>query len=267
MPNRTLSSAEAYRYAYQGQEKDSETGKEAFELRLWDSRIGRWLTTDPKHAGVSPYWGMNNNPLTIVDPDGGEGDDWYEILDADGNGTGEYEWFDGCYDIVGYKHIGLEVSHTYDLGNDEDGFRITKLVEYRKDKKSYVYNSETGKYDFLKNYDNSSLLMNSIVNPIMRYTDQVGKSLVNGFQGVGIALYEQLKGNDVAGTNLTDFGYKPALNIESTLMYNNGKWVKVNLHSQGMEVFARRQLIDTYSTLSKGNLPNNVNRVKKWFGW
>ena len=36
-----------YRYAFQGQEKDSETGKEAFELRLWDSRIGRWLTTDP----------------------------------------------------------------------------------------------------------------------------------------------------------------------------------------------------------------------------
>ena len=47
MPNRQIIGGEPYRYAYQGQEKDPETGKEAFQLRLWDSRIGRWLTTDP----------------------------------------------------------------------------------------------------------------------------------------------------------------------------------------------------------------------------
>ena len=46
MPGRNLQGAEGYRYTYQGQEKDPETGKEAFELRLWDSRIGQWLTTD-----------------------------------------------------------------------------------------------------------------------------------------------------------------------------------------------------------------------------
>lgn len=71
MPNRNLSGAEGYRYAYQGQEKDSETGKEAFELRLWDSRIGRWLTTDPAGQYFSPYMGMGNNPISRVDPDGG----------------------------------------------------------------------------------------------------------------------------------------------------------------------------------------------------
>ena len=60
-----------YRYAFQGQEKDPETGKEAFELRLWDSRIGRWLTTDPAGQYASPYLGMGNNPVTRVDPDGG----------------------------------------------------------------------------------------------------------------------------------------------------------------------------------------------------
>ncbi|WP_405206218.1 RHS repeat-associated core domain-containing protein [Aquimarina sp. LLG6339-5] len=71
MPNRTLSGAEGYRYAYQGQEKDPETGKEAFELRLWDSRIGRWLTTDPYGEFSSPYLGMGNNPISLTDPDGG----------------------------------------------------------------------------------------------------------------------------------------------------------------------------------------------------
>jgi len=60
-----------YRYSYQGQEKDSETGMEAFELRLWDARIGRWLTTDPFGQYSSPYVGMGNDPINGIDPDGG----------------------------------------------------------------------------------------------------------------------------------------------------------------------------------------------------
>ena len=70
MPNRFLSDGN-YRYAFQSQEKDQETGKEAFELRFWDSRIARWLSPDPYNAGASPYWGMDNNPIISIDPDGG----------------------------------------------------------------------------------------------------------------------------------------------------------------------------------------------------
>jgi RHS repeat-associated protein len=70
MPNR-IYGANGYRYAYQGQEVDPETGKEAFQLRLWDGRIGRWLTTDPYRQFSSPYLGMGNNPISMIDPDGG----------------------------------------------------------------------------------------------------------------------------------------------------------------------------------------------------
>lgn len=70
MPNRNYNSS-SYRYTYQGQEKDSETGMEAFELRLWDGRIGRWLTPDPYAQYDSPYLGMGNNPISMIDPDGG----------------------------------------------------------------------------------------------------------------------------------------------------------------------------------------------------
>lgn len=69
MPNKTLEGD--YRYSFQGQEKDAETEMEAFELRLWDNRIGRWLTTDPAGQYFSPYLGMGNNPINGVDPDGG----------------------------------------------------------------------------------------------------------------------------------------------------------------------------------------------------
>ena len=71
MPGREVVNGEPYRYAYQGQEKDPETGKEAFQLRLWDGRIGRWLTIDPKKQYASPYLGMGNNPIIGIDPDGG----------------------------------------------------------------------------------------------------------------------------------------------------------------------------------------------------
>ena len=71
LPGRNSLSANFYRYAFQGQELDSDTGKETFQLRIWDSRIGRWLTTDPYAEFVSPYLGMGNNPISFVDPDGG----------------------------------------------------------------------------------------------------------------------------------------------------------------------------------------------------
>ena len=48
---------------------------EAFELRLWDGRLGRWLTVDPMGQYASPYLGMGNNPIGMIDPDGGKADD------------------------------------------------------------------------------------------------------------------------------------------------------------------------------------------------
>lgn len=76
------SSASNYRYAYQGQELDTETGMEAFQLRMWDGRLGRWLSPDPYGQYASPYLGMGNNPINLIDPDGGwasggGGDDEY----------------------------------------------------------------------------------------------------------------------------------------------------------------------------------------------
>ncbi|WP_163394145.1 RHS repeat domain-containing protein [Flavobacterium limi] len=60
-----------YRYAFQGQELDTETNMEAFQLRLWDGRIGRWLSPDPMGQYSSPYLGMGNNPVNGLDPNGG----------------------------------------------------------------------------------------------------------------------------------------------------------------------------------------------------
>ena len=111
MPNRQIVNGERYRYAFQGQEKDPETGKEAFQLRLWDARIGRWLTTDPAGQHPSPYLGMGNNPISRIDPDGGL--DWY----ADGNG--ELEWHQGSDVIEGLMWAASDGTSNADLSRIE----------------------------------------------------------------------------------------------------------------------------------------------------
>ncbi|CAM1369940.1 hypothetical protein TPENAI_60753 [Tenacibaculum litopenaei] len=69
-PNTLFFAKQIDKYAYQGHEKKIETGMEAFQLRLWDSRIGRWLTADPEAEFHSPPVVMGNNPIRKIDPDG-----------------------------------------------------------------------------------------------------------------------------------------------------------------------------------------------------
>lgn len=64
---------EPYRWGYQGQfsEKDETTGYNEFDLRFYDAKIARWLTTDRYGQYYSPYVAMGNVPHMSVDPDGG----------------------------------------------------------------------------------------------------------------------------------------------------------------------------------------------------
>ncbi|MCH5718201.1 RHS repeat domain-containing protein [Niabella hibiscisoli] len=96
---RSYTDAQGYRYGYQGKyaEKDPETGWNAFELRMYDSRVGRWLTIDPEGEFLSPYVGMGNNPVNKTDPTGGS--TYIEYPDAKAyfkaNPNGKFDGKDG----------------------------------------------------------------------------------------------------------------------------------------------------------------------------
>lgn len=67
LPNRRESSNE-YRYGYQGSESDPEIKGKGNSYTTYyrelDSRVGRWLSIDPKAtAWESPYVSMGNNPI------------------------------------------------------------------------------------------------------------------------------------------------------------------------------------------------------------
>jgi RHS repeat-associated protein len=72
MENREIT-REHYRYGYQGQfsEEDNATGYNEFDLRMYDPKIGRWLSSDPYGQYYSPYLAMNNTPHMSADADGG----------------------------------------------------------------------------------------------------------------------------------------------------------------------------------------------------
>jgi RHS repeat-associated protein len=76
-----------YRYTFNGMEKDDEVKGKGnsydFGARMYDSRLGRWLTIDPlagKYPNFSPYSFCENNPIYFKDPDGKDA-----IITIDGN--------------------------------------------------------------------------------------------------------------------------------------------------------------------------------------
>jgi RHS repeat-associated protein len=76
MPFRNDNTPE-YRYGFQGQEMDDELKGEGnsydFGARMYDSRVGRWLSRDPCggiFAAESPYLSNGNNPVFMIDKKG-----------------------------------------------------------------------------------------------------------------------------------------------------------------------------------------------------
>jgi len=81
MPGRSYEAAglDAHRYGYNGKENDNEVKGEGNSLdygaRIYDPRVGRWLSVDPsgfKYPATSPYMSTEGNPIMLVDPDGRE---------------------------------------------------------------------------------------------------------------------------------------------------------------------------------------------------
>ena len=77
MAERTYSNSK-YRYGFNGKENDTDfgEGKTDFGARFYSSIIGRWFATDPlefRHADLSTYHFVSNNPILKLDPDGRDG--------------------------------------------------------------------------------------------------------------------------------------------------------------------------------------------------
>lgn len=185
MPMPLRNSLSDYRYAYQGQEKDPETGKEAFQLRLWDARIGRWLTTDPKHEFSSPYLGMGNNPIRLIDPDGGSTkplDDYY--IHSDGRIE---HVVDGNNDIDRFYYVNPDDGKAIFLGqfslNNSGLIQLPTTYEFLGGGgvNAFSFSVKSGnEYRSFINPDALASLFGTLVETAYPDTTIVGFSLANG---------------------------------------------------------------------------------------
>ncbi|MHB1276961.1 MAG: RHS repeat-associated core domain-containing protein [Bacteroidia bacterium] len=118
---------EDYRFGFNGMEKDNEAKGQGnsldFGARIYDSRLGRWLSVDPSfkmYTGISPFHFATNNPVNYLDANGRWARDQNgniivvmektqgtftiggERRDAYGNGLGIYDAFEvkGTYGYV-----------------------------------------------------------------------------------------------------------------------------------------------------------------------
>jgi len=85
MPGRTYSASSSYRYGFNGKENDNEVKGDGnqydYGFRIYDSRIGRFLSVDPlidKYPELTPYQFSSNSPIANVDVDGQESY-WYQF--------------------------------------------------------------------------------------------------------------------------------------------------------------------------------------------
>jgi len=113
-----------YRMGYQGSEKDDEISgggnNYTTEYRILDTRLGRWLSTDPKwNSWETPYSSMGNNPIWFNDPLG-------DVVDYGKKGTKEYRQnkVSTFFAKIASKDFRSKVKE-WDKAKDEDGKDIT----------------------------------------------------------------------------------------------------------------------------------------------
>ncbi len=81
MPGRKFSAGSVYRYGFNGKENDNEVKGEGnqqdYGERIYDIRLGRFLSTDPltkSYPELTPYQFASNTPIQATDLDGLEAD-------------------------------------------------------------------------------------------------------------------------------------------------------------------------------------------------
>ena len=124
MPGRSFSATNEYRYGFNGKEndKDISAGGQDYGARIYDTRIGRWLSTDPiTKPFITPYNFGSNNPINFIDPDGADDFHFYFFYDKTGLGKEKFGVLTKFVVIVKNNEANRFIHHKAYLTKDNNG--------------------------------------------------------------------------------------------------------------------------------------------------
>jgi len=119
-------------FTFSAKERDPETGLSYFGSRYYSSDLSIWLSVDPqsdKYASLSPYVYCADNPVILVDPNGEELTDFYDIA------TGEHlkHLEDGIDEAIAIHRIVYNAyveEGTLDENKDKIGYSLGKNSDF-----------------------------------------------------------------------------------------------------------------------------------------
>jgi RHS repeat-associated protein len=231
------------RYTFSGKERDEETGYSYFGARYYNSTYSIWMSIDPmsdKYPSISPYAYCGDNPVKLVDQDGKEIGDYYNIY---GNYIGTDGIDDGKKYIVTGKPNGSPYANPRMQYSEDEIHRIPSSKEARQEI-----------VDKLKGFDKA--------NPNAEW---------GGLYGVGINPYDEAN----FGKESNHFGQPsdagdPSL-PDSKLSYTqldvkdigiNGFYAFFDYHTHGSGGWEQEpsNFFDSESNTWKGDIPNARQR-------
>lgn len=269
--SRYVASGSMYRYGYQGQERDLESGLTNFELRQYDPRLGRWNNPDPYGQHHSPYLAMSNDPVNSVDPDGGEDFEFgyylsnlMNMIEANNN----FEGIDGADDIIyktwnkkinDYETSTVKTHDTYDryiykggiLDGEEYFFDLlTNIGEWFGNRKG---ESAVGSFEhFLKLGRSKATNLVDAMNDWLTYTPEIeGERPINRGIRLGAGFSKEARKEYASGGMDMYNVNRAALNLVTSS--RNSVWL-LNSLERGLRIEAQLG----------GNLPKNFPVIDKF---
>jgi RHS repeat-associated protein len=126
-PGRSYSAGSGYRYGFNGKEDDPETKTQDYGMRIYDARLGRFLSVDPltkDYPMLTPYQFASNRPIDGIDLDGLEYVSFHHYANGEIGQKMHYKSTDkdiekiggttkGRYNSASYGPLGKGVVHYF----------------------------------------------------------------------------------------------------------------------------------------------------------